>query len=92
MEEKRWLTMKECGDAGFNSTWERVWKVEDDGTMTCLLNGYSIGGDQLIGLNWIEHMAMKTWCDLRLFLPAYAVALRNIGVSTIDVSDLYFEF
>lgn len=92
MEKKKWVSLSEIGNPNDGSNrWEKVWKVDEDGTMECLLNGYRILGSQIIELNWIEVMAAKCWCDLRFFLPAYCIALRKVGVSTIDVSDLYFD-
>ena len=92
MKGKVWLSMNDIPDRdGENPEWTKVWKVDDDGTMECLLNGYWIGGNQLTEMNWIEHLALKTWCDLRYFLPAYSVALRKVGINNVKTSDLYFE-
>jgi hypothetical protein len=64
---------------------ESDWTVERDGTMVHKSTGYYIEATRL-GENWLEHMAAKTWVNMKTFVKAYIRACYIAGVKTVRIT------
>lgn len=62
------------------------WAIEKDGTMVHNSPEYIIDGDRLREDNWIQHMAEKRWCDLRVFVRAYLLACQTAGLRSVTIN------
>ena len=74
------------------SSWKiGPWKILRDGTMEHESPGYYIEGHRLGEPNWIQHMAEKRWCDLRIFVRAYLFACQVRKLKTVTIrTDMMF--
>lgn len=67
------------------------WTIMKDGTMVHASPAYDIDGDRLAEPNWIQHMAEKRWCDLRVFVRAYLIACQVRRIKTVTIhTDMMF--
>ena len=57
------------------------WRVDSAGNVVYKDQTYIISRGRLTESDWIAHLSLKSWFNLKTFLPVYVDALDRAGVS-----------
>lgn len=64
---------------------EQDWQITPEGDLYHKEMDYLIEKERLTEMNWIKHMAGKTWVNMNSFIPAYFKTLEEAGYKNLPI-------